>query len=126
MFLVFLALSYWASNLLTIPLRIMTHKFRRINLHQLNEPVDWKSDDEIGTLVKSYNEMLKKLGESKEELAKNEKQSAWREMAKQVAHEIKNPLTPMKLTIQQLQRTMLRDLPPICPKVSVSAALLNH
>lgn len=116
MFLIFLALSYWASNLLTIPLRIMTTKFRRINLHQLNEPVDWKSDDEIGTLVKSYNEMLKKLGDSKEELAKNEKQSAWREMAKQVAHEIKNPLTPMKLTIQQLQRTMLRDLPPNMPQ----------
>jgi two-component system, NtrC family, nitrogen regulation sensor histidine kinase NtrY len=116
MFLVFLALSYWASNLLTIPLRIMTQKFRRINLHQLNEPVDWKSDDEIGTLVKSYNEMLTKLSESKEELAKNEKQSAWREMAKQVAHEIKNPLTPMKLTIQQLQRTMLRDLPPNMPQ----------
>lgn len=116
MFLVFLVLSYWASNLLTIPLRIMTQKFRRINLHQLNEPVDWKSDDEIGTLVKSYNDMLKKLSESKEELAKNEKQSAWREMAKQVAHEIKNPLTPMKLTIQQLQRTMLRDLPPNMPQ----------
>jgi nitrogen fixation/metabolism regulation signal transduction histidine kinase len=94
----------------------MTHKFRRINLHQLNEPVDWKSDDEIGMLVKSYNEMLTKLSESKEELAKNEKQTAWREMAKQVAHEIKNPLTPMKLTIQQLQRTMLRDLPPNMPQ----------
>lgn len=115
-FLIFLALSYWASNMLTIPLRTMTQKFRRINLHQLNEPVDWKSDDEIGLLVESYNQMLKKLDESKEELAKNEKQSAWREMAKQVAHEIKNPLTPMKLTIQQLQRTMLRDLPPNLPQ----------
>ncbi|MEZ4900403.1 MAG: HAMP domain-containing sensor histidine kinase [Spirosomataceae bacterium] len=115
-FLVFLVLSYWASNLLTIPLRIMTKKFRRMNLDQLNEPVDWKSDDEIGSLVKSYNEMLTKLGESREELAKNEKQTAWREMAKQVAHEIKNPLTPMKLTIQQLQRTMLRDLPPNMPQ----------
>lgn len=115
-FLVFLALSYWASNLLTIPLRLMTQKFRRINLHQLNEPVDWKSDDEIGLLVKSYNDMLTKLSESREELAKNEKQTAWREMAKQVAHEIKNPLTPMKLTIQQLQRTMLRDLPPNMPQ----------
>ncbi len=116
MFLLFLAISYWASNLLTIPLRILTQKIRRINLHQLNEPVNWKSDDEIGLLVGSYNQMLKKLDESKEELAKNEKQSAWREMAKQVAHEIKNPLTPMKLTIQQLQRTMLRDLPPNLPQ----------
>ncbi|WP_428654736.1 sensor histidine kinase [Runella sp.] len=116
MFLLFLAISYWASNLLTIPLRLLTQKIRRINLHQLNEPVNWKSDDEIGVLVGSYNQMLKKLDDSKQELAKNEKQSAWREMAKQVAHEIKNPLTPMKLTIQQLQRTMLRDLPPNLPQ----------
>ncbi|MFN4147859.1 MAG: ATP-binding protein, partial [Runella sp.] len=111
MFLIFLGLSYWASNSLTVPLRLITQKIRRTNLHQLNEPVHWKSDDEIGTLVNSYNQMLKKLEESKVELAKNEKQSAWREMAKQVAHEIKNPLTPMKLIIQQLQRTVVRDLP---------------
>jgi signal transduction histidine kinase len=111
-FIAFLVLSYWASNHLTVPLSDMTKRFRRINLYKLNEPVEWKSsEDEIGVLVNSYNQMLKKLEESKEELAKNEKQTAWREMAKQVAHEIKNPLTPMKLTIQQLQRTMSRDLP---------------
>ncbi|TAG71775.1 MAG: sensor histidine kinase, partial [Runella slithyformis] len=111
MFLVFLVLSYWASNTLTVPLRMMTQKIRRINLQQLDEPVEWKSDDEIGILVGAYNRMLKKLEESKQDLANNEKMHAWREMAKQVAHEIKNPLTPMKLTIQQLQRTTARDLP---------------
>lgn len=110
-FIAFLVLSYWASGWLTFPLNEMTKRFRRINLYKLNEPVVWKSEDEIGILVNSYNQMLKKLEDSKEELAKNEKQTAWREMAKQVAHEIKNPLTPMKLTIQQLQRTMARDLP---------------
>jgi two-component system, NtrC family, nitrogen regulation sensor histidine kinase NtrY len=111
MFLVFLLLSYWASNTLTVPLRMMTQKIRRINLQQLDEPVEWKSDDEIGVLVGAYNRMLQKLEDSKQDLANNEKMHAWREMAKQVAHEIKNPLTPMKLTIQQLQRTTARDLP---------------
>ena len=111
MFLVFLVLSYWASNTLTVPLRMMTQKIRRINLQQLDEPVEWKSDDEIGVLVGAYNRMLQKLEDSKQDLANNEKMHAWREMAKQVAHEIKNPLTPMKLTIQQLQRTTARDLP---------------
>lgn len=111
MFLVFLVLSYWASNTLRVPLRMMTQKIRRINLHQLDEPVEWKSDDEIGVLVGAYNRMLQKLEDSKQDLANNEKMHAWREMAKQVAHEIKNPLTPMKLTIQQLQRTTARDLP---------------
>ena len=75
----------------------------------LNESLDWKYNDEIGLLTKSYNKMLRKLEESKIALSQSEKQNAWREMAKQVAHEIKNPLTPMKLSIQQLQRTLLFD-----------------
>jgi two-component system, NtrC family, nitrogen regulation sensor histidine kinase NtrY len=57
-------------------------------------------------LTKAYNKTIKKLEESKAALSLSEKQTAWREMAKQVAHEIKNPLTPMKLSIQQLQRTL--------------------
>ena len=108
--------SYWASNLLTILLRIMSRKFTTVNLNHHNEPVEWKSDDEIGALVTAFNEMLTRLDESKAELTQNEKRSAWKEMAKQVAHDIKNPLTPMKLTIQQLQRTILRDLPYDLPQ----------
>jgi two-component system, NtrC family, nitrogen regulation sensor histidine kinase NtrY len=111
MFLLFLILSYWASNSLTVPLRLMTQRIRKTNLYQLNQPIEWKSDDELGLMVGAYNKMLTKLEESKQELAESEKQSAWQEMARQVAHEIKNPLTPMKLTIQQMQRTMSGDLP---------------
>jgi len=106
LFIVFLILSYVASNSLTGPLRLITQKIRRTNLDKLNEPLAWKSDDEIGLLVGEYNKMLVKLDESKRALSVSEKQSAWREMAKQIAHEIKNPLTPMKLTLQHLQRTM--------------------
>ncbi|RYF78065.1 MAG: HAMP domain-containing histidine kinase [Cytophagaceae bacterium] len=106
LFLFFLILSYFASSSITKPLRIMTQKIRRTSLDRLNQTIEWQSDDEIGSLVKEYNRMLTKLEESKFSLAQSEKQSAWREMAKQVAHEIKNPLTPMKLTLQQLQRTL--------------------
>ncbi|MBO0931663.1 sensor histidine kinase [Fibrella aquatilis] len=106
LFLLFLILSYFASNSLTGPLRLLTHKIRRTSLDRLNQTIEWKSDDEIGAVIKEYNRMLAKLEESKVSLAQSEKQSAWREMAKQVAHEIKNPLTPMKLTLQQLQRTL--------------------
>ncbi|MBO0938402.1 HAMP domain-containing histidine kinase [Fibrella sp. HMF5335] len=106
LFLLFLVLSYFASNSLTGPLRLLTHKIRRTSLDRLNQTIEWKSDDEIGAVIKEYNRMLAKLEESKVSLAQSEKQSAWREMAKQVAHEIKNPLTPMKLTLQQLQRTL--------------------
>ncbi|GAB3889138.1 HAMP domain-containing sensor histidine kinase [Spirosoma agri] len=106
LFLFFLILSYFASNVLTKPLKLLTQKIRKTNLNQPNEPLPWRSDDEIGLLIREYNRMLVKLEESKLALAQNEKQSAWREMAKQVAHEIKNPLTPMKLTLQHLQRTL--------------------
>ena len=105
LFLFFLVVSYFASNVLTAPLRLLTQKIRKTNLDHPNDPLPWRSDDEIGLLIREYNRMLVKLEESKQELAQNEKQSAWREMAKQVAHEIKNPLTPMKLTLQHLQRT---------------------
>jgi nitrogen fixation/metabolism regulation signal transduction histidine kinase len=111
MFLLFLLLSYWASNILTVPLRLITQKIRKINLYQLNQPLEWKSDDEIGVMIGAYNQMLRKLEDSKQELAESEKVAAWREMARQVAHEIKNPLTPMKLKIQHLQRTTYKDMP---------------
>ncbi|TAE25564.1 MAG: sensor histidine kinase [Cytophagales bacterium] len=106
LFTVFMILSYAASTTLTKPLRILTQKIGKTNLDKLNEPLEWKSDDEIGMLIGEYNRMLVKLEDSKLALSQSEKQSAWREMAKQVVHEIKNPLTPMKLTLQQLQRTL--------------------
>lgn len=106
LFLFFLVVSYFASNVLTKPLRILTQKIRKTNLDRPNEPLPWYTDDEIGLLIREYNRMLVNLEESKQALAQSEKQSAWREMAKQVAHEIKNPLTPMKLTLQHLQRQL--------------------
>jgi nitrogen fixation/metabolism regulation signal transduction histidine kinase len=105
LFIFFLILSYFASHALIKPLKMLTQKIKKTNLERQNDPLPWHSDDEIGLLIREYNRMLVNLEESKQALAQNEKQSAWREMAKQVAHEIKNPLTPMKLTLQHLQRT---------------------
>jgi two-component system, NtrC family, nitrogen regulation sensor histidine kinase NtrY len=107
-FLGLLLLSYFASNVLTVPLRLITNKLRKIDLSKPNEPLTWRSDDEIGILIKAYNEMLVKLEESKNALADTTKQSAWQQMAKQVVHEIKNPLTPMKLSLQLLQHKLSR------------------
>lgn len=92
-------------NSLTSPLKLIASKLKKTSFSGENEKIDWNSPDELGMLVQQYNEMIAKLEESKQELAKQEKEHAWREMAKQVAHEIKNPLTPMKLTLQHLQRT---------------------
>ena len=105
-FILFLALSYFASRFLTSPLRYIRQKLQKISLSGTNTPMVWNADDEIGLLVGEYNKMLVNLEESKKALARSEKESAWREMAQQVAHEIKNPLTPMKLNLQHLKRTL--------------------
>ena len=103
-FIIFLGISYFASKWLTFPLKFITQKLKKTTLSGFNEPLNWDSDDEIGLMVMEYNRMVMNLEESKRALARSEKESAWREMAQQVAHEIKNPLTPMKLTLQHLSR----------------------
>ena len=105
-FIISCGLSYLAVRRLTSPLKLIASKLKSTGLSEENPPLEWTNDDEIGTLVNEYNSMLEKLAYSKDELARNEKEAAWREMAKQVAHEIKNPLTPMKLTLQHLDRTI--------------------
>ncbi len=100
---IFTFLSLAATRWLTFPLRMITRSLSRTTLKEENTPLEWKSDDEIGMMVAEYNKMVANLEKSKLELARSQKESAWREIAQQVAHEIKNPLTPMRLTIQQLE-----------------------
>lgn len=107
------ALAYFISNSVTRPLTIISEKLRILNLNKKNEPIEWKSKDEIGVLISEYNKMITELEKSAQKLARSERESAWREMAKQIAHEIKNPLTPMKLSIQYLQRAIADGKPNI-------------
>ena len=92
------------SNIITKPLELVKDRMSRINLNVRNDKIVWQKNDEMGQLIKSYNSMLDKIEESAVLLQQQERQSSWRELAKQVAHDIKNPLTPMKLSIQYLQR----------------------
>jgi nitrogen fixation/metabolism regulation signal transduction histidine kinase len=98
------AIAVFISDQITRPLRLIRQKFSEIKLGKQYEPISYRGKDEIGSLVAEYNRMVGELERSVEMLAKSERESAWREMAKQIAHEIKNPLTPMKLSVQQLQR----------------------
>ncbi len=107
-FILFTVLSFVITRWFTFPLRMITKSLSTTTLKNENQPLDWQSDDEIGWMVQEYNRMVRNLEKSKVELARNQKENAWREMAQQVAHEIKNPLTPMKLTLQQMQM-LLRD-----------------
>jgi nitrogen fixation/metabolism regulation signal transduction histidine kinase len=86
---------------------------KEINIGKINEEIIWNRKDEIGGLVSEYNEMVKKLDTSVAQLARNEREGAWKEMARQVAHEIKNPLTPMKLNLQYLQMAIDSNSPNI-------------
>ena len=108
--------AIFISNYLTNPLRLIQEKMRQVKLGK-NDPIEWKNKDEIGTLVAEYNRMILELSNSAELLAQSERESAWREMAKQVAHEIKNPLTPMRLSIQLLERAYKDKAPDIDQKV---------
>ncbi len=115
-------LSVWVSRAIVKPLSIITESIKKVELGKKNVPIQWRNKDEIGELVSEYNRMVDVLEESAGLLAKSERESAWREMAKQVAHEIKNPLTPMKLSIQHLQRAIeegREDVEKMAGKISV-------
>lgn len=96
--------SYFLANRITKPLISISEGLRKVGLRKNNEKLHYPSHDEIGHLVEEYNSMLDELADSAEKLAANERELTWREMAKQIAHEIKNPLTPMKLSVQYLIR----------------------
>lgn len=115
-FILLLAVSVvsaiFISNWLTSPLRTLQQNFAKVQFGKHNQKIEYAREDEIGALVQAYNSKLEELEVAADQLAISERESAWREMAKQVAHEIKNPLTPMKLNVQQL----LRSFDPNDPK----------
>ena len=94
------------TNRLTQPLALIQNKLGNIKFDQKNEPLEWKRNDEIGALVKQYNQLIVELEKSAAELKRTTAESAWRGVARQVAHEIKNSLTPMRLSVQMLQRNI--------------------
>jgi nitrogen fixation/metabolism regulation signal transduction histidine kinase len=104
LFIVIGFMAYLISTSISYPLILIQNQLKKTILGK-NEPIKWKRKDEIGDLVEQYNLMIDKLAESANILAQSEREGAWRDIAKQIAHEIKNPLTPMKLSVQHLERT---------------------
>jgi signal transduction histidine kinase len=97
-------LTFFISKKITNPIITMGEKLKKLKIDQHNEKIIYHQQDEIGLLVEQYNQMVDEVEQSTALLAQQEREEAWKTMARQVAHEIKNPLTPMKLSIQQLQR----------------------
>jgi len=104
-----LIVAVMISHKLTAPLLQIEKNLKGIQLGKSNAKIEYMGEDEIGRLAKEYNKKVDELAESAELLARSERESAWQEMARQVAHEINNPLTPMKLSIQYLQRIKEKD-----------------
>jgi signal transduction histidine kinase len=116
--------SFLISNNIIKTIRVIVKKMRSINLEEPNEQIRWDRHDEMGELVSEYNKMLKKLEESTRQLVQNEREGAWREMAMQIAHEIKNPLTPMKLSLQFLSRAIAHQDPDLVEKTKNTTTML--
>ena len=112
-FLIAGAIALFISSRITSSFTLIGDKMRRMELGKQNEPIVWNNHDEIGVLVQQYNRMVLQLEASATKLARSEREFAWREMARQVAHEIKNPLTPMKLSLQFLQRAIDENSPSV-------------
>lgn len=105
MLVIAFALAYFLSTYITQSLKTISDRLSETRLNQKNEKIYLKANSkEINLLIQAYNRMVDKLEQSAIKLAESEREEAWREMAKQVAHEIKNPLTPMRLTVQSFER----------------------
>src|ERR1035437_611979 len=100
--LIIMGLAVFISGRLTSPLTMLSKGLATVGVGKKSEHLTYAGNDEIGELVNQYNRMVDEIEESTHKLANSEREYAWREMAKQIAHEIKNPLTPMKLNVQQL------------------------
>ena len=96
--------AFLAARSMTAPISMLTDKMRHFTIGAKNNHIDYPYHDELGALVERYNVLVDRVEESAEQLAKAEREGAWRTMARQIAHEINNPLTPMKLSVQKLQR----------------------
>lgn len=109
---------------LTKPLALIQDNLGRLKIDQKNEPIEWASNDEIGALVKQYNQLIVELEKSAAELRRTAAESAWRGVARQVAHEIHNSLTPMRLSVQMLQRSAEQQDNPVAERIQRTSSTL--
>ena len=99
-----LLLSWWGAARVTRPVQKLVTASREVSQGNWNARVDVRGSDEIGQLAKSFNQMTSQLVEQRERLVQVERVAAWRELARRLAHELKNPLFPLQTTVENLQR----------------------
>ncbi len=112
LFIIAITFGLFVSKSIVDPLARLSNQMKKRRLGKENEEIKWTGEGEVAELIQNYNAMVRKLEDSANLIAHTERDMAWREMARQVAHEIKNPLTPMKLTLQYLQRQVDSGITP--------------
>ncbi|MBO7523363.1 MAG: sensor histidine kinase, partial [Bacteroidales bacterium] len=120
-FIIITSLAMFIIDRLTSPLSMLSKGLASVELGKRAEHIKYDNDDEIGDLIRQYNLMVDELDDSVTKLANSEREYAWREMARQIAHEIKNPLTPMKLNVQQLHRYYKDGAPDFAERIETFA-----
>lgn len=122
-----LIIILYLSKIMTKPLRLLQEKINLVSIEKQNEKIIWNEKDEIGQLIEAYNQMVEKLEQSAELLKHSERERAWGEMARQITHEIRNPLTPMKLNVQYLLKAYEQKDKNFDKKLkNISQALINQ
>lgn len=122
-----LIIILYLSKIMTKPLRLLQEKINLVSIEKQNEKITWEEKDEIGQLIEAYNQMVEKLEQSAELLKYSERERAWGEMARQITHEIRNPLTPMKLNVQYLLKAYQQQDENFDEKLkNISQTLINQ
>jgi signal transduction histidine kinase len=130
-------LTLWLSERISAPIKLLTQVIERTKEGEQTRMTDWKRQDEIGAMISAYNAMLQKLEDNARLLARSEREMAWREMARQISHEIRNPLTPMKLKLQRLlrdwrenperfQQNYIKDTAVVLEQIDVLASVASE
>ncbi len=115
----------YLSRFLTKPLEFLQEKINLVGLEKKNEIIKWNKNDEIGRLISAYNQMVRKIERSTELIKFTEREKAWQEMAQQITHEIRNPLTPMKLNVQYLLKAYEQNDPEFNDKIKNITKILE-
>lgn len=118
-------ITMYLSRFLTKPLEFLQEKINTVGLEKKNEIIKWNRNDEIGRLISAYNQMVIKIERSTELIKFTEREKAWQEMARQITHEIRNPLTPMKLNVQYLLKAYKQNDPEFDVKIKNITEILE-
>lgn len=120
-----LLVSFWISARITKPVEELAEGARRVADGRWDTRIDLRGRDEIGQLASAFNEMTQTLAAQKERLVQTERVAAWRELARRLAHELRNPLFPMQITVENLQKARKLDAKQFLEVFSESTATLK-